>query len=205
MGDGAALRIAINLVHLPSLLRKIRSGPLPEGVLLLLRIASGDRNAENEAVALTSRTVVEIRQAAIFFIEQVLLHPDADSYNVLGANPRATNEELRRNMALLLKWLHPDLNRQTERSLHAQRVTMAWNDLKTPVRRSAYDERLSTREKGSIFRYNTVRTGYNPAQMPQGLLVDDARRGRVGAASGWRRAALLFRALQLCFNGRKCC
>ncbi len=202
MGDDAALKIAINLVHLPSLVRKIRSGPLPEGVLLLLRIASGDRDAEDEAAALTSRTGVEIRQAAIFFIEQVLLYPNADSYHVLGATARATNNELRRNMALLLKWLHPDLDRQRERSIYAQRVTMAWNDLKTPVRRSAYDERrLSTREKSSVSRHNAVK-GYYPAQR---LLGHDATRGHVCTASSWGRVTLLLRALLFCFHGRRYC
>jgi hypothetical protein len=195
MSDGAALRIAINLLHLPSLVRKIRSNPLPEGVLLLLRIASGDRNAEDEAVALTSRTAAEIRQAAIFFIEQVLLYPEADSYNVLGANRRATNEELRRNMALLLKWLHPDLNQKGERSVHAQRVTIAWNDLKTPVRRSAYDEKLSTREKSLMSRNNNIiKTGYYSPRTDHRLLGDEAARSHVCAVSGWGRATLLYRA-----------
>ena len=42
-------------------------------------------------------------------------------------------------MALLLRWLHPDLDRHGERSVFAARVTRAWNDLKTQERRAAYD------------------------------------------------------------------
>ena len=57
-----------------------------------------------------------IREAAGFFVEQILLFPGADSYRVLGASPEATNRELRRNMSLLLRWLHPDLDPRGERS-----------------------------------------------------------------------------------------
>ena len=81
-----------------------------------------------------------VREAAIFFIEQIMLYPHADSYRVLGAGPEATYRELRRNMALLLRWLHPDLDRRDERSVFAARVTRAWNDLKTRERRAAYDQ-----------------------------------------------------------------
>jgi hypothetical protein len=45
-------------------------------------------------------------------------------------------------MALLLRWLHPDLDRHGERKVFATRVTRAWNDLKTPDRRAAYDQAL---------------------------------------------------------------
>ena len=80
-----------------------------------------------------------VREAAAFFLEQVLLHADADSYRVLGATREASYAELRRNMTLLLQWLHPDLDRREARSVFAARVTRAWNDLKTPERRAAYD------------------------------------------------------------------
>jgi DnaJ-class molecular chaperone len=80
-----------------------------------------------------------VRQAAIFFIEQILLSPGADSYRVLGAGPGASNAELRTNMALLMRWLHPDAAREGEQSVFAQRLAAAWNDLKSPERRAAYD------------------------------------------------------------------
>jgi hypothetical protein len=49
--------------------------------------------------------------------------------------------ELRRNMALLIKWLHPDMDRPGDQSMFVHRVTMAWDDLKTADRRAAYDAR----------------------------------------------------------------
>jgi curved DNA-binding protein CbpA len=76
----------------------------------------------------------------MFFIEQVLLCPNSDSYRVLGADSQASSGELRRNMALLIKLLHPDKDPQGQRSIFANRVNQAWNDLKTPERRATYDE-----------------------------------------------------------------
>lgn len=139
MSDRMALKVAIDLMHVPSQVRLLRSRPLPDGVLILLRIAAGDAEAEATAAATIDRSREVIRQAAAFFIEQILLAPDADSYRVLGADPQASAVELRRNVGLLLRRLHPDLDPKGERSIFAGRVTAAWNDLKTPERRAAYD------------------------------------------------------------------
>jgi hypothetical protein len=140
MGHASALKVAIDLMHFPSLVRSVRSSPLPDDVLTLVRIAAGDEEATREAAESEGRASNVVREAATFFIEQVLLHPGADSYRVLGAGPEAPYGELRRNMALLLKWLHPDSDRQDQRAVFATRVTRAWNDLKTRERRAAYDQ-----------------------------------------------------------------
>jgi hypothetical protein len=140
----SALQVAIDLLHLPSQVRQIRSGPLPDNVLTLLRIAAGDEEAIREASALVGRSHETVHKAAAFFIEQILLSPDADSYRILGATPAASRDELRRNMALLLRWLHPDLDRRGERSMFAARVTRAWEQLKTHERRAAYDQSRPT-------------------------------------------------------------
>jgi hypothetical protein len=139
MDHVASLNMAIDLVRAPSQVRLVRSAPLPDGVLTLLRIAAEDEEAISQATAATGRSRETVRQAAAFFIEQILFCPEADSYRVLGARPEASNSELRRNMALLLGWLHPDHDPHGQRSIFAGRVTHAWNDLKTQERRAAYD------------------------------------------------------------------
>jgi hypothetical protein len=139
MRPAPALKISIDLMHVPSRVRLMRSAPLPEGVLILLQIAAGDQESIGRAAELTGRSHSVVRDAAAFFIEQILLGPDTDSYRRLGASPQAHSSELRRNMALLLRWLHPDLDRQGNRSVFARRVIGAWADLKTPERRAAYD------------------------------------------------------------------
>ena len=157
MSDRMALKIAIELMHVPSQVRLFRSEPLPDGVLILLRIAADDDEAEQAAVALTGRSPKTLRRAATFFIEQILFAPNADSYQVLGVGSQASGAELRRNLALLLRWLHPDLDPHGERTIFIRRVTAAWNNVKTPERRSAYDDQLryanatskSRRKRGS--------------------------------------------------------
>lgn len=153
--QAAAVRAALDLMHIPSRVRHMRMVALPDDVGFLLRIAAGDEMAEAEAVDLVSRPLDEIRRAAAFFIEQILLAPESDSYRVLGSSPHASNAEIRRNMALLMRWLHPDRNVEGQQGMFAGRVTSAWDDLKTTDRRLAYDERLSaskmpsSRRKGS--------------------------------------------------------
>ena len=56
MSERMALKIAIDLMHIPSQVRLLRSEPLPEGVEMLLQIAAGDVEAESAAVALTGRS-----------------------------------------------------------------------------------------------------------------------------------------------------
>jgi hypothetical protein len=155
MSAEMALRIAIDLMHVPSRVRLLRSEPLPQDVQVLLRIAAGDDAASSAAVDLTGRSQDVVWQAATFFIEQILFAPESDSYRVLGANQQTSASELRRNVALLLRWLHPDLDPQGERSIFIGRVTAAWNDLKTPERRIAYDATLrSPLEAGRKSRWS---------------------------------------------------
>jgi hypothetical protein len=135
----ATVRRAVDLMFLPGQVKIIRSDPLPDDVSVLLRIAAGDQEATRQAAISVSQSCDVVRKAAAFFIEQGLFFPGADSYRVLGAGPEAPNGELRRNMTLLLRWLHPDLDPIGERSVFTARVTGAWNDLKTPERRAAYD------------------------------------------------------------------
>lgn len=150
MSDRMALKTAVDLLHVPSQVRLVRSEPLPEGVVTLLRIAAADEDCTQTAAALMDRTPDLMGKAAMFFIEQILFAPDADSYRVLGAGPQATSGELRRNVGLLMRWLHPDLDRRGERSVFISRVTTAWNNVKTPERRAAYDEQLQRRAQTAL-------------------------------------------------------
>jgi hypothetical protein len=148
MHEASALRVAIDLMHVPSRVRATRLAPLPPQIDVVLRIAAGDEAAESEAARITERSREIVREASIFFIEQILLHPEADSYRVLGATPQAKTQELRHNMALLLRWLHPDMDRNGERAILARRVTRAWEELKTPTRRAEHDSTAALAENG---------------------------------------------------------
>jgi hypothetical protein len=134
-----ALRAALDLLHFPAQVRRIRSAPLPDGMTDLLRIAAGEEEVIKQAIEVSRKSRETVREAASFFAEQILLFPEADSYRVLGANRNASYDELRRHLTLLLRWLHPDRDPRGERSVYTTRVTCAWNDLKTQDARYAYD------------------------------------------------------------------
>lgn len=202
MDDLAALKLALELVRVPSRIPHARSTPLPGGVALVLRIASGDAQAASTASASTHRPKAELGEAAAFFIEQVLLAPDADQYRVLGVRPSDSLADIRRNMALLLKWLHPDVQPERERSVFARRVARAWDDLKTAERRAAYDE---AQRKVKSRRVTAGATpGKRPISTPSNRHAPAGRQGanfapesatsyhRHGLRSVWRRARLYF-------------
>jgi hypothetical protein len=195
MADKMALRVAIDLLHVPSQVRLLRSEPLPRGVPVLLRIAAGDDAAEREAADVTVRSRDVVRRAAAFFIEQILFAPDADSYRVLGSAPQASASELRGNAALLLKWLHPDRDPDGERAIFVSRVTEAWNNLKTPERRAAYDElRRSTSERKS--RNKAARRG-NRKKFIAALRRRQARGWDAASMYGAEKVGFFRRALSM--------
>ncbi len=152
MRSPQAIAVALSLLMEPQLTGAARRSPLPPGMTFLLEAAAGEAEAIDVAVAATGRSEATIRKAAGFFIEQVLLTPRADSYRILGAGEKTPEAELRRHMALLMRWLHPDVvangssGQRFDRSAFATRVTEAWESVKTPDRRAAYDLTLIVRD-----------------------------------------------------------
>ena len=140
MYDLTAVRAAIDLLHVPWRVRMLRAQSLPKDVSPVLRVAAGDEKVLRWIADKTDRRKDVIRSAAEFYIEQILMAPDADSYRVLGVRPEAPTADLRRNMAWLLRASHPDVDREGRHANLAMRVTHAWEDLKTPERRAAYDK-----------------------------------------------------------------
>ena len=80
-----ALKLAFDLFDFPSQARAAPKAPLPPDLVSLLRIAAGEEDTLREAVRASGRPPRIVRDAAGFFIEQVMLFPEADSYRVLGA------------------------------------------------------------------------------------------------------------------------
>jgi hypothetical protein len=117
----------------------MRQQPVPNDVLVLLRIAANDPEALNHAAKLAGRGPETIRAAAVLYLQQILWTPDADNYRALGVRPDAPKTILLEHLRWLMKWLHPDHQRSVEEAAFAERVIAAWNAIKTPERRAAYD------------------------------------------------------------------
>ncbi len=192
MSDVSALKAAIELFYLPSQVHAVRLAPLPKGTTLLLRLAAGDAEAAREAQDLSDRPADVSRQAAIFFIQQILLYPDADSYRILGSDRSATPSELRNHMALLLKWLHPDLNHDRHTTLLARRVIRAWDQIKTPERRLLHDEKHQPREAQRTSRRLRIGTRPEPSASGKGRGSDKALPSAARRAKRPRRLRGLF-------------
>lgn len=144
MAGRDALSAALSLMKDPASVRAIRRGALPPGVAGLLAVAVGDEAAVAQARGRTGYTDDVLEEAAAFFIEQILLDRRSDSYRVLGGTAASSHAELRHNMALLMRWLHPDRHAlrsgaDLDREIFTARVSRAWENLKSDERRAAYE------------------------------------------------------------------
>jgi hypothetical protein len=134
----AALLEALAFLRAPRSRRPGADQRLPEGVLQLIRIAAGEDEASEAAQAATHESPATLREAAIFYIQQVFFAPGSNSYRVLGVDPDASDERLREHYRWLARWLHPDRNPDEWEAVFAERVNNAWQDLRTSERRTRY-------------------------------------------------------------------
>jgi hypothetical protein len=147
-----ALYLALELARTPILAKAMRQQPLPPDTLTLIRIAAGSTDTCRLAAAMTGLGADVIREAAVFYLQQMLLAADADNYRILGVAPDARQEDLREHMRWMMKWLHPDRARSDWDSTFAERVLAAWQEVKTPERRLRYDRSVGAAERGTLHR-----------------------------------------------------
>ena len=144
--DTDCIQLAVEFYREPSRDPDLLHGrrPLPAGVTSLLQVAASHTSLE-EAGAARRVPAKELQQAALFFIEQVLLAHHANHYRTLGLEPGADISEIKEHHRLLMRLFHPD--RQTtpdERSnAIATRINQAYNVLRSPQARAAYDLTIS--------------------------------------------------------------
>lgn len=139
--QGNALEWALALLRAPGERHGLRQRPLPEGIEALLAIAAGASAEDLAAAAARLREPPEVvREAARFYVREVLFHPHADAYRVLGVASDASAATIKAHHRLLQHWLHPDRLQSQDDSVFAGRVNTAWNHLRSDARRRAYDE-----------------------------------------------------------------
>ncbi|WP_028838333.1 J domain-containing protein [Thermomonas fusca] len=149
---GDALEWALALLRAPGERHVLRQRPLPEGMELLLGVAAA---APPEVLAEQARrfgeSETQMLEAARFYAREVLFHPQADAYRMLGVEARASVEEIKAHHRLLQMWLHPDRQQSEDDTVFAARVNSAWNRLRSPERRQAYDAALRAERPPEIF------------------------------------------------------
>lgn len=187
---GSALEWALALLQAPGERHVLRQKPLPQGMELLLGIAAG---AMPEALAEEARRLGEpesrLREAARFYAREVLFHPQADAYRVLGVDAGASSERIKAHHRLLQLWLHPDRSHSEDDVVFATRVNAAWNRLRTADRRQLYDQALRQQRPPELFDSSgTLRS-------VRAWIPEDAADA---APSRWRRRLPVLLLLGLC-------
>jgi hypothetical protein len=142
-----AFDVALKIYRRPSLVRAERRKPLPLDILPLIRIASGSEVAPEFLTTERAKSELEAREASVFFLQQVLLSSKSDAYRQLGLTSHATPEQINEHKRYMLKWLHPDRNRNKWESALFQRVANAAGTLeKGPAQPEATGDRPVNRE-----------------------------------------------------------
>lgn len=71
-----------------------------------------------------------------------------DYYAMLGVTPQATLQEIKRAYRRLARLHHPDLNKEARDDL-IKRLNQAYEILRDPQKRAAYDAQFAQRERRS--------------------------------------------------------
>ncbi len=132
MSAPRGIALALDLARMPAFAHSIEKPPLPKDVLEIMRIAAGSPEVCQLASQVTGQPPAVLVEAARFYLQQMLLRPDADAYRVLGLPPGASRELARDHMRCLLQWLHPDVNREWD-SVYAERVLKAWREISANI------------------------------------------------------------------------
>ena len=125
MNKRGAIELALDLYRHPIKVKAVRKAALPIDVLKLVRIVAGSDD-EIAALNLTDlKSPTEMREAAVFFIQQIMFQPSNAPHRVLGLSENASPQEIKDHKRLLLKWLHPDRNQNKWERVYFQRVILA--------------------------------------------------------------------------------
>jgi hypothetical protein len=106
-----ALSTAISLYRQPLKARELEKTELPRGISVVLRIAAEGQAQAGSAAEAMGTTVEELYQACLFYLQTIMLHPNAGDARLLGLSEPVDPHALRDHKRLILKWLHPDRNR----------------------------------------------------------------------------------------------
>lgn len=153
MFQQGSLRLALDLLRIPALAKMLRAIPLPPDTLILIRIAAGCDETLKAAAEKSRASPDQIRSAAQLFLHQVMLHPGADNYRILGLAPEASKAQTKEHRKWLLRWLHPDVNGGNWEAVLAERVIRAWRETgRETSRASQSDDEIGYRNGESNVR-----------------------------------------------------
>lgn len=136
--DRGILDVTLALHRSPALRFELRERPLPADLDLVLRLAAPSQPLLDDTSQQCNVTPTTLREAARFYLQQVLFEPGTDAYRILGVAPDAPFERIREHHQWLQRWLHPDRGDAGEAAF-AARLNWAWQQLRNERQRKAYD------------------------------------------------------------------
>ncbi len=121
-----ALETALELKRNTALVKSMHLQTLPEGVIDLIKCAGGCTETCTRLALAKQRSPETVRDAAIHFLLLVAFAPDASAERQLGLNPgEATRDAVRLHKRWLVRWLHPDHNKDPWQTVLFNRVLAA--------------------------------------------------------------------------------
>jgi curved DNA-binding protein len=94
-----------------------------------------------------------------------------DYYSVMGLERSATPEDIKRAHRKLARKYHPDVSKEANAEAHFKKLAEAYDVLKDPERRAAYDQLGASHRAGQDFR---PPPGWNAQQRPAGAASADS-------------------------------
>ena len=82
-------------------------------------------------------------------------------YKILEVSPNATLGEIKRSYRRLARQYHPDLNQKALDS-HIKRLNEAYEVLRDPLKRAAYDEQLAEAARRDVLRRQQAQAKREP-------------------------------------------
>ena len=151
-------------------------GSLPPGMGELLSAPNHCLNDDNiEATAATLAVPAQdCRDAMVFFIKQVMFEVAGDYYRVLGVEHDAEQAQIKEHYFYLMRLFHPDrdVGESGWDDVYAPRINEAYNVLRNPGKRAAYDATLAQTSGFGELPDNAP--GAAPGGQPTGAGVDGA-------------------------------
>ncbi len=187
MNDACDLMLSV--YRSPSRAPRLAGLPLPRRIHDVIRVVGGDTDAIAEARHWTGFDDDELHEAAVLLLHHLLFFDTADHYRVLGVEPHASDECIKRHYRSLMRWLHPDRDPDNLHSVFAERVNRAWSALRTPQRRADYD---STRPVAE-----TAAAGFAGAHAPAAVEPLPLDRWTRAAPQPWLSGRVVSRLPQL--------
>lgn len=111
MQGSDAIEAALALYRQPSLARQMEHAELPAGMIDVLRVAAAPLEDVQGSADDLGADAQELFDACLFFLQTALFYPGANDARIMALGADAIPAQLRDHKRLILKWLHPDRNR----------------------------------------------------------------------------------------------